>query len=365
MHFGGKNALEAFAAVLLCERPSEPSEEATRLARLAAEVARDRAKGLSGTGPLPVLIPGDLGPFRALYALARDQARAARSAVVVSEGETRPATVLRLLLSLRHRQRAAVGLRYLVGMPRDAVGMVLGLQPRAAEEVLRGGLNAIARGSRSKIDVRRNLRAAGASFGWSRLRQQGPEAAELRTEPRRVVRLLLAPSPFGLDEPETTDVSPATEPPDRVVTSPQSIYGRPLPGAPAVPSRPVAVPKREWAGRVAAVAAAIIAIAMFAAWPRAVQVARVPLAVVPLAPSVTAPAPRAPAGPIAPVYRVRTGDTLWSIAARSLGDPFRWPELWRANAGKRMSDGARFVDPDLIMPGWQLIVPRARLRGGG
>lgn len=365
MHFGGTNALEAFAALLLCERPSEPSEEALRLARLAAEVARDRARGMSGTKPLPVLIPGDLGPFRALYALARDQAKAARSTADAPEAETRPATAVRLLLALRHRQRAAVGLRYLIGMPRDAVGLVIGLPPRAAEEVLRAGLNAIARGSRSKIDVRRNLRAAGTPFGWSRHRESVPAPAELRTEARSVVRLLLAPSPFGLDEPVGATGGSWDAPLPRVVHAPRAVYGGPLAESAPPPPRPAPVGKREWSVRVAAVAAAIIAIAMFTAWPHAVRVPRVPLAVVPLAPAISAPAPRVSAGPIAPVYRVRSGDTLWSIAARSLGDPFRWPELWRANAGKRMSDGSRFVDPDLIRVGWQLNVPRARSRGGG
>ena len=361
MHFGGTNALEAFAALLLCERPSEPSEEAVRLAQMAAEVARDRSRGMSGTKPLPVLIPGDLGPFRALYALARDQAKAARSSVEKAEDETRPTAALRLLLSLRHRQRAAIGLRYLIGMRRDAVALVIGVPPRATDEILRAGLNAIARGSRSKIDVRRNLRTAGAGLGWSRLREADPDPRPARTEPRRVVRLLLAPSPFGLDGP----ISPMHEPAlSRVAMSPRPVYDRPLPERIAS-KRPPPLPKREWVTRVAAVAAAVIAIAFFAAWPRAVQVARVPLAVVPLAPQVSLPAPRVQAGPVAQVYSVRTGDTLWSIAARSLGDPYRWPELWRANAGKRMPDGSRFVDPDLIRPGWRLTVPRVRSRGGG
>jgi nucleoid-associated protein YgaU len=359
-HLGGTNALEAFAALLLCESPSAPSEEALRLARLAAGLAGERARGSSGTRPLPVPIPGDLGPFRALYGLARDQAKAARSSVAAAEGETRPVQAVRLLLGLRHRQRAAVGLRYLLGMPRHAVGPVLGLSPAAAEDVLLAGLNAIARGSRSKIDVRRNLRSAGAAYGWSRRQDAIPADREPRAEARSVVRLLLAPSPFGFEETAPPgDLFGAPLP--RVVRTARSIYGRPLPDTPVLPMSPRRTPKRGWAVRVAALAAAVMAIGMFAAWPRAAQVARIPLAVVPLAPAIGAPAPRVHAGPIAPVYLVRGGDTLWSIAARSLGDPFRWPELWRANAGKRMPDGARFVDPDLIRPGWRLTVPR----GGG
>jgi hypothetical protein len=369
LHFGGTNALEAFAALLLCERPTEPSDEALRLARSAAEVARDRSRGKSGTRPLPVLIPGDLGPFRALYALAREQAKTARSVTDKPEHETRPAAALRLLLSLRHRQRAAVGLRYLIGMPRDAVGLVMGLPPRSVDQVLLAGINAVARGSRSKIDVRRNLRTAGAGFGWTRNRgveqAQAPPQPTRRTEPRSVVRLLLAPSPFGLDAPLPDDGIFDVEPPLQVVGLPRPIYDRALPERMPV-ARPARTPvsKREWLSRVGAVAAAVIAVAIVAVWPRAVQVPRVPLAVVPLAPAVSAPAPRVQAGPIAAMYSVRSGDTLWSIASRALGDPYRWQELWRANAGKRMADGARFVDPDLIKPGWQLAVPRARQRAG-
>jgi nucleoid-associated protein YgaU len=112
------------------------------------------------------------------------------------------------------------------------------------------------------------------------------------------------------------------------------------------------------------VAAAVIVVLVFAALPHGARVGPVPLAVVPLAPSIVAPPPRAPAGPVAAVYAVRAGDTLWSIAARALGDPFRWQEVWRVNAGRRMNDGSRFVDPDLIRPGWRLSLPRPA-RGGG
>jgi nucleoid-associated protein YgaU len=44
------------------------------------------------------------------------------------------------------------------------------------------------------------------------------------------------------------------------------------------------------------------------------------------------------------------GDTLWALAARRLGDPFRWRELFAANRDV-------VEDPDLISPGEELQIP--------
>jgi nucleoid-associated protein YgaU len=84
-----------------------------------------------------------------------------------------------------------------------------------------------------------------------------------------------------------------------------------------------------------------------------------PVAVVPLAPQlVEAPAALPPPAVPATSYRVRRGDALWTIAVRTLGDGYRWREIWRANAGRRMASGERFVDPDRIRPGWVLRLQR-------
>jgi nucleoid-associated protein YgaU len=49
-------------------------------------------------------------------------------------------------------------------------------------------------------------------------------------------------------------------------------------------------------------------------------------------------------------YRVRPGDSLWRIADAELGDPGRWPEIYRLNRGTIDS-------PDLLQPGWVLRLP--------
>lgn len=51
---------------------------------------------------------------------------------------------------------------------------------------------------------------------------------------------------------------------------------------------------------------------------------------------------------------VHPGDTLWEIAARQLGDPHRWPEIYALN------DAAIGADPDLIHPATRLRLPADR-----
>ena len=56
------------------------------------------------------------------------------------------------------------------------------------------------------------------------------------------------------------------------------------------------------------------------------------------------------------VYTVRyipeRRDSLWRIAEYDFhyGDPFLWPRIWRRNRNL-------IQNPDLIYPGWQLIIP--------
>jgi len=72
----------------------------------------------------------------------------------------------------------------------------------------------------------------------------------------------------------------------------------------------------------------------------------------------------APAAADLPVYEVQRRDTLWDIAERHLGDPFRWPEIYELNCNVPQADGRQLVDADLILPGWQLQLP-ADAQGDG
>lgn len=58
-----------------------------------------------------------------------------------------------------------------------------------------------------------------------------------------------------------------------------------------------------------------------------------------------------------PTYRVRPGDSLWTIADRRLGDAGRWQELFDLNSGRVQSDGVALTDPALVRPGWELTLP--------
>ncbi|RNH94083.1 BTAD domain-containing putative transcriptional regulator [Micromonospora aurantiaca] len=64
-----------------------------------------------------------------------------------------------------------------------------------------------------------------------------------------------------------------------------------------------------------------------------------------------------PAAP-PPTYTVRRGDSLCEIAARTLGDADRWPEIFALNRGTRFPHvGGTLRNPDLIYPGWVLGLP--------
>ncbi|MFF3070035.1 LysM peptidoglycan-binding domain-containing protein [Kitasatospora sp. NPDC057936] len=56
------------------------------------------------------------------------------------------------------------------------------------------------------------------------------------------------------------------------------------------------------------------------------------------------------------VHTVQDRDSLWSIAEDRLGDGTRWREIAALNTGRTMADGTVF-SPDVIQPGWTLLLP--------
>src|SRR6185295_10303312 len=57
-------------------------------------------------------------------------------------------------------------------------------------------------------------------------------------------------------------------------------------------------------------------------------------------------------------YTVEAGDTLSAIAARVLGDPERWTELFELNRDvATLDDGHTLARPELIWPGLRLRLP--------
>jgi len=67
-------------------------------------------------------------------------------------------------------------------------------------------------------------------------------------------------------------------------------------------------------------------------------------------PTAARPRPARTAAPVARQYRVAPGDTLWSIAARHLGNGARWAEIQRLNA-------AVIPNPNVIRVGTVLRIP--------
>jgi DNA-binding SARP family transcriptional activator len=129
---------------------------------------------------------------------------------------------------------------------------------------------------------------------------------------------------------------------------------------------------------------ALIALA-FASQPAAVLASTAPASVVtvsavqsgppavsPAGLSADRPATAATADPSAPqvmsmgfyqMVTVRSGDCLWSIAQRYLGDGDLYPEIVKLNLGHHMGDGQLFTDPSVIWPGWVLQLPASPASG--
>ena len=60
---------------------------------------------------------------------------------------------------------------------------------------------------------------------------------------------------------------------------------------------------------------------------------------------------------------VRAGDTLSGLAERRLSTARATRALYDANAGRLQPDGQRLTDPDLLRPGWRLVLPAPNRSG--
>ena len=120
--------------------------------------------------------------------------------------------------------------------------------------------------------------------------------------------------------------------------------GRPAPRLPAIG------PLQALAAALAG-ATVITALHLPRTAPRAPQPARAVL-------TADAAAGHAGGGGQPRTYRVATGDDLWEIAERFLGSGEDWHQVFHLNQGKPQPDGRTLTDPDLIVPGWVLLIPQ-------
>lgn len=74
-------------------------------------------------------------------------------------------------------------------------------------------------------------------------------------------------------------------------------------------------------------------------------------------PSAADPGRVAGTEPTGPVHTVERRDTLWRIAETSLGDPLRWREIYDLNAGRIQDDGGRLTEASELVVGWRLVLP--------
>jgi hypothetical protein len=136
-------------------------------------------------------------------------------------------------------------------------------------------------------------------------------------------------------------------------------------------------PLQRWA-RVL-VAAIVLAFSLshgqppaFASGPQAVQAQPFPQPVAHVVPVVEPAKPAPELGvqeesrsvslaldPAGSAITVGRGDSAWGLAEHHLGDGMRWRELWELNHDRPQPDGGAWTDPQLIRPGWQLVLPNS------
>lgn len=333
--------LAFFACILLGADADDPSVVA------ACRVARTSSSETIRAGRAPVTSAPWLA-YQTLYRAVRSRAASVRSMPAPAQA------IIGSLGRARHRQRAALTLRHVIGLEAEHVAAVIGVRVNELDRLMQGAEAAVAKAHGAPVDVPAALRQVGSRVVASAPPTRAAGRAPSRL-PRRVVRQILAPP---LDAPPAP-ATPASglqlhDVPPRKVPSPGESSG---------------TQRAPWARLAYTLAfGALIAAMVFpvsaGVRPRSAPLLPATNATAPppqdaVAPAVVPP-PSAPTPRAASVVVVRSGDSLWAIAERALGDPYRWTEIWATNRGATMRGSERFSDADLIRPGWRLVLPRRR-----
>jgi nucleoid-associated protein YgaU len=352
--------LTLFASILLRRPFDELNPDDASIVRWAAsEAARWRADGRAAD------LSEDVLAHRFVYRSLHQQAAGAPP-IELAERGPRWERVLRAACMLRHRQRAVLAMYYCGALNPREVGAVVRASEAQTRTVIESAVAGVAKLVGEPVDVRRSLRMAAA-----RLRAQREEPAEVEiaprpARPRRVIENWITPAtddqwPEPLDAPTVPpSLALVKGSPVRTLIGDTTIVRLPEPAA----VNRVILPARPRASRrgVFAAVAAMLVLAALTPGLGAQQPAPEPAPVIHLEQRVERALDVVAVTTDVhvlgkTVVRVERGDSLWALALEFLGDGARWRAIWNRNRGRMMSSGERFTRPDLILPGWRLVLP--------
>lgn len=255
---GTNDQHHVFAALLL----GRPFDEPDLAIRACTRWAQAESRRAVSTGRAPVE-RAELLAFRLIYRALRAEAAAVKpSAAGPAKGEAQWRRTLGAMSSIRHRQRAALTLRYMFGLTDSDAGWVIGIKD--ATPVLAPAIQRVVRVLGGPADVPRALRTAGKKLCPPVMAVQLPPVARL---PRPVIRTLIAPP---LADPQTTEPDTAAPEPEAKRSPVEVLIGAHPRPEPCIPGAPPRQTSKLWSlvGRVAS-AAAVVALFAWAVWPSA------------------------------------------------------------------------------------------------